>query len=180
MKTNENTSKQQTSNTGGSEKSLLTELFENELKGMYWSENALTEALPKMIDSAASPELKEALQNHLTETKEHVIKVEKVFEILGQSPQTEECEAMAGLLKAGEKVMSNTSEGPQRDAGIIAAGQKVEHYEIASYGTLSAFAETLGLDDAVEILDEILEQEKNADETLSNVAASTFNIEAAR
>jgi ferritin-like metal-binding protein YciE len=170
--------KKQNSENGVIERSALLELFENELKDIYWAEKALTKALPKMAKNATSPELVEAIETHLVETEEQVKKVEQVFEILGKKAVAKKCEAMAGLVKEGEEIMKDTEKGPQRDAGIISAAQKVEHYEIASYGTLRTFATTLGLEDAAEILEEILEEEKNADETLTGVAESTINVEA--
>jgi|SRR3954463_15946547 len=171
-------SKKGASENGSIEKSALLELFENELKDIYWAEKALTKALPKMAKNASSEELVEAIENHLVETEEQVKKVEQVFEILDKKPVAKKCEAMAGLIKEGEEIMKDTEKGPQRDAGIISAAQKVEHYEIASYGTLRTFAQTLGLDDAAQILEEILEEEKNADQTLTEVAESTINVEA--
>jgi ferritin-like metal-binding protein YciE len=160
------------------ERSLLMELFENSLKDIYWAEKALLKALPKMAKNATAAELVEALENHLVETQEQVTKVESVFELLEKKPVAKKCEAMQGLIKEGEEIMKDTEKGPQRDAGIIAAAQKVEHYEIASYGTLRTFASTLGLDEAAEILEEILEEEKNADTTLTEVAVSTINVAA--
>jgi len=170
--------KASSSNETPMERSLLMELFENELKDIYWAEKALTKALPKMAKNASSPELVEAIENHLEETEAQVAKVEQVFEILGKKAVAKKCEAMAGLVKEGEEIMKDTKKGPQRDAGIISAAQKVEHYEIASYGTLRTFAQTLGLDDAAAILEEILEEEKNADNTLTDVALSTINVQA--
>lgn len=158
--------------------SHLMKLFEDELKDIYWAEKALTKALLKMAKNATAPELVKALETHLKETEKQVEKVEKVFELLDKKAVAKKCEAMAGLIKEGEEIMKDTEKGPQRDAGIISAGQKVEHYEIASYGTLRTFAQTLGLDEAAEILEEILEEEKNADSTLTEVAQSTINIEA--
>jgi ferritin-like metal-binding protein YciE len=162
----------------GLQSSQLMELFENELKDIYWAEKALTKALPKMAKNATEPTLVEALENHLAETQEQVKKIEKIFSLLEKKPQAKKCEAMDGLIKEGDGIMKDTEKGPQRDAGIISAGQKVEHYEIASYGTLRTFAQTLGLDEAAGILAEILEEEKKADQTLTQVAESTINTEA--
>jgi ferritin-like metal-binding protein YciE len=161
------------------EESQLMELFVNELKDIYWAEKALTKALPKMAKNASSGELTEAIENHLAETEAQIQKVEQVFEMIGKKAVAKKCEAMAGLVKEGEEIMKDTKKGPQRDAGIISAAQKVEHYEIASYGTLRTFASVLGLSDAAELLDEILEEEKNADAILTGVAESTINISAA-
>jgi ferritin-like metal-binding protein YciE len=160
------------------ESSMLMELFQAELKDIYWAEKALTKALPKMAKNASSPELVEAIENHLAETEAQIEKVEQVFEIIEKKPVAKKCEAMAGLIKEGEEIMKETEKGPQRDAGIISAAQKVEHYEIATYGTLRTFAKTLGMDDAAALLEEILQEEKNADETLTGVAESTINVAA--
>ncbi len=181
MKTNATTAKKALKKTKeyGMDESKLMELFEDELKDIYWAEKALTKAIPKMIKNATSSDLKEALENHLAETEEQVKKVEQVFETIGKKAVAKKCEAMAGLTKEADEIMKDSDKGAMRDAGIISAAQKVEHYEIASYGTLRTFAETLGLDKAVGILEEILEEEKGADEKLSEVAEATINIEAA-
>ncbi|HMJ67359.1 MAG TPA: ferritin-like domain-containing protein [Cyclobacteriaceae bacterium] len=160
--------------------SKLHKLFEEELKDIYWAEKALTKAIPKMIKKATNEELIEALENHLEETEGHVQRCEQVFEILGKTPQAKKCEAMAGLIKEAEELMTDNDEGVMRDAAIISAAQKVEHYEIASYGTLRTFATTLGLEDAAELLEETLNEEKNADETLTGVAESAINLKAAK
>lgn len=179
MKTTSKSKKKNTaSENDGMERSSLMDLFEKELKDIYWAEKALTKALPKMAKNASSPELVEAIENHLAETEEQVSKVEQVFEFIEKKPVAKKCEAMDGLIKEGEEIMKDTEKGPQRDAGIISAAQKVEHYEIASYGTLKTFAEMLGLTEAAEILSEILEEEKNADSTLTEVAVSTINVQA--
>lgn len=158
--------------------SQLMKLFEEELKDIYWAEKALTKVIPKMIKNATSTELIEALDNHLMETEEQVKRVEKVFELTGQKAVAKKCEAMEGLIKEAGEIMEECEEGAMRDAGIISAGQKVEHYEIASYGTLRQFAETLGLPEAVALLEETLNEEKNADEKLTEVALSAVNVEA--
>lgn len=159
--------------------SQLMTLFENELKDIYWAEKALTKAIPKLIKNATNDELIQALENHLIETEEQVGRLEEVFESLGKKPVAKKCEAMEGLIKEANEIMKDCEPGSMRDAGIIAAAQKVEHYEIASYGTLCAFAETLELDEAASLLTETLEEEKTADETLTEVALSAINIEAA-
>lgn len=162
----------------GMEQSKLMKLFEDELKDIYWAEKALTKALPKMAKNATSPELVTALENHLKETEGQIEKLEQVFELIGKKPVAKKCEAMAGLVKEGDEIMKDTDKGAMRDAGIISAGNKVEHYEIASYGTLKTFATILGLNKAAKLLEEILKEEKNADATLSKIAESTINIEA--
>ncbi len=159
--------------------SKLQKLFEEELRDIYWAEKALTKALGKMIKNATSEELSTALEDHLKQTEEHVKRVEEVFATLNLEPRAKKCEAMEGLIKEAEGIMEDSDEGFMRDAGIISAAQKVEHYEIASYGTLRTFAETLGLNDAVELLNQTLEEEKAADEKLTEVAVSTINFEAA-
>lgn len=161
------------------EESQLMKLFEDELKDIYWAEKALTKALPKMAKNATSDELREAIENHLVETEGQIEKLERVFSLIGKKAVAKKCEAMAGLVKEGEEIMKDTDKGAMRDAGIISAGNKVEHYEIASYGTLTTFAKILGLDEASEILGEILEEEKNADATLTQIAESAINIQAA-
>ena len=164
--------------SNGMKTSQLMKLFEDELKDIYWAEKALTKAIPKMIKNATSEELIDALQNHLEETQGHVQRVEQVFEIIGKKAVAKKCEAMEGLIKEAGEIMENCEEGAMCDAGIISAGQKVEHYEIATYGTLRQFAETLGLDEAAELLEQTLEEEKAADEKLTEVAVSAINVEA--
>ena len=131
------------STNSGMESSKLMKLFEDALKDIYWAEKALTKAIPKMIKNATSEELIEALENHLEETQEQVTRCEDVFKSIDKKATAKKCEAMEGLIKEGEEIMKECEEGAMCDAGIIAAGQKVEHYEIASYGTLRQFAETL-------------------------------------
>jgi ferritin-like metal-binding protein YciE len=157
----------------------LRDLFEDSLKDIYWAEKALTKALPKMSKNATSEDLVAAIDEHLEVTKEQVSRLEEVFRLLDKKPTAKKCEAMEGLIKEGESIMEDTEEGVVRDAGIIAAAQKVEHYEIATYGTLVAHAKILGLDEAAEILETTLDEEKEADGTLTKVAESSINIEAA-
>jgi len=159
--------------------SQLMKLFEEQLKDILWAEKALTKAIPKMITNATSAELVDALTAHLEETKGHVSRLEEVFATIDKKPSSAKCEAMDGLIKEAEEIMNLCEEGAMCDAGIIAAAQKIEHYEIATYGTLREFAETLDLTEAAEILQENLNEEKAADETLSRVATNTINIEAA-
>jgi ferritin-like metal-binding protein YciE len=163
----------------GMEESKLMKFFVDSLKDIYWAEKTLVKALPKMAKKATAPELITALENHLTETEQQVEKVEKVFELIGEKAVAKKCDAMAGLVEEAEGIMEETDEGAMRDAGIIAASQKVEHYEIATYGTLCTFADTLGLKDVSKILNEILSEEKAADQKLTQVAVSTINIQAA-
>ncbi len=153
-------------------------LFEDQLKDMYWAEKALSKALPKLLKKATSDELISALTTHLEETENQVLQIEKIFEMLDKKAQAKKCEAMDGLIQEALSMMADSDEGAMRDAGIIAAAQKIEHYEIASYGTLRTFAQILGMDEMAEMLEEILDEEKNADEILSGIAES-INLKAA-
>lgn len=156
----------------------LQGLFEEELKDIYWAEKAMVKTIPKLIKHASSEELVKALESHLTETEGHITKLEEVFAHLGHEAKGKKCEAIEGMITEADEIISET-EGITRDAGIISAAQKVEHYEIASYGTLKSFAQTLGLDESVSVLDQILSEEKAADEKLTDVAESFVNLEAA-
>lgn len=159
--------------------SQLMQLFEDELKDIYWAEKALTKAIPKMIQKATSEELIDALTSHLAETEDHVTRVEQIFETFGKKAEAVKCEAITGLIKEAEEIMEECEAGSMRDAGIISAAQKVEHYEIATYGTLRQFAETLGMTKAEKLLASILEEEKAADVKLTEVAVAAINVEAA-
>ncbi len=156
------------SNTGVAPEGLH-KFFVDGLKDIYWAEKALTKAIPKMIKNATSPELADALTNHLEETKGQVTRLEEVFSSVEQKAVAKKCDAMEGLIKEAEGIMEETDKGSMRDAGIIAAGQKVEHYEIATYGTLAAYAGLLGLQQAQTLLHESLAEEKAADEKLTEV-----------
>ncbi|WP_346237347.1 ferritin-like domain-containing protein [Niabella insulamsoli] len=156
----------------------LMELFEHGLKDIYWAEKALVKALPKMEKNASSPDLKKAIAKHLEETKGHVSNLESVFSIIGKKAQAKKCDAMEGLLEEGKSILEETSIGAVRDAGIIAASQKVEHYEIATYGTLATYAKALDLKKAMTLLLETLDQEKNCDETLTDLAKGGINLDA--
>lgn len=157
----------------------LQELFEDSLKDIYWAEKALTKALPKMAKNATNQNLIDGLNNHLSETEEQIARLEQVFELVGKKAVAKKCEAMDGLIKEGQDIMESTQPGAVRDAGIIAASQKIEHYEIATYGTLVAFAKTLGMDEAANILHVTLEEEKAADLSLTEAAYNTINFDAA-
>lgn len=158
--------------------SQLMVLFEDGLKDIYWAEKALTKAIPKMIKKAASEELIEALKSHLDETGNQVLRLEQIFASLDKKAVAKKCEAMDGLLKEAEELMELCEDGAKCDAGIIYAAQKVEHYEIATYGTLRQFAETLGLSEATSLLEATLIEEKAADVKLTEIALS-INVEAA-
>jgi len=156
----------------------LEDLFEDSLKDIYWAEKALTKALPKMEKNATSPELKKAISSHLKQTEEHVTRLEKCFESIGKKAVAKKCDAMAGLLEEGKGIMEETEPGSVRDAGIIAASQKVEHYEIATYGTLAAFAKVLDQNEALQHLLKTLEEEKKCDELLTSIADTALNTKA--
>jgi ferritin-like metal-binding protein YciE len=156
----------------------LEDLFIDELKDMYNAENQLTRALPKMAKKANSDELRKAIETHLEETQNQIERLEKVFEELNQTAKGKTCQAMKGLIEEGTEIMEETSEDVVRDAGIISAAQKVEHYEIASYGTLVTFAKNLGYNKAAELLEQTLEEEKKTDQLLTDLAVSGINQEA--
>lgn len=156
----------------------LSSLFKHQLKDMYWAEKALVKAMPKMISNATSDKLIKALDEHLSETEKQVQRLEDVFDAIGEKPKAKKCEAMAGLIEEAEEIMKEIDKGQVRDAGIIVAAQKVEHYEIATYGSLCVFAETLGEDRAVEILKKTLSEEKQADKKLTEIAEKSVNAEA--
>jgi ferritin-like metal-binding protein YciE len=155
----------------------LHELFIDGLKDIYWAEKALTKALPKMIKNAASKELAAALTHHLEETKGQVTRLEEVFASIDEKAVAKKCPAMEGLIKEAEETMEGAEEGMMRDAGIIASGQKVEHYEIATYGTLRAFAEVMGHREAARLLLKSLGEEKAADDKLTEITSSVVMME---
>jgi ferritin-like metal-binding protein YciE len=157
----------------------LRELFEDELKDIYWAEKALTKALPKMAKNATSEELINAIEEHLEVTKGHVERCEQAFEMMDKPARAKKCEAMDGLIREAQDIMESTEEGVVRDAGIISGAQKIEHYEIASYGTLCAFAKTLGEGEIADLLEQTLNEEKEADQTLTGIAESSINMSAA-
>jgi len=152
--------------------SKLRTAFTEQLRDIYWAERKLTEAMPKLADAAQNKALAQGLRNHLEETKNQVKRLEQVFKAMELQPRAETCEAMKGLIEESEEIIEGHESGTLRDALLIAAAQKVEHYEIATYGTLCEWADVLGLDDVRELLAETLEQEKAADEELSEVARS--------
>lgn len=158
----------------------LKELFCDGIKDIYWAEKHLTKALPKMQKAATSAELVNAIGDHLAVTKTHVTRLEKVFELLGKKPQAKKCDAMEGISKEGEGIVEDTEEGTAtRDVGIILASQKVEHYEIATYGGLAQLAVTLGLTEIAALLTQTLNEEKEADKALTAIAENNINYEAA-
>lgn len=157
----------------------LKDFFIDGLKDIYWAENALVKALPKMFDNATDQKLKTAIKDHLAQTKEHVNRLDQVFESLNEKAEGKKCLAMEGLLKEGDEIQEETESGAVRDAGIIAASQKVEHYEIATYGTLAAFAKTLNERKALDLLLKTLGEEKKADLLLTTIADTNLNSQAA-
>ncbi|HEX2974332.1 MAG TPA: ferritin-like domain-containing protein [Bacteroidales bacterium] len=157
----------------------LRQLLEDQLKDVYWAEKAITKAMPEVVEKVSSQELIDALTEHMDETIQQVSRLENVFEIIGVKAEAEKCEAMEGLIEEAEDIIDELEEGPVCDAGIIAAVQKIEHYEIATYGSLRAFANILGEYEAASLLEETLEEEKSADKRLTDLAESIINLEAA-
>ncbi len=157
----------------------LEQLYVDQLRGIYDAENQLVRSLPKMAKAASSPELRTAFEQHLEQTREHVRRLDEIFRSLGHPSKGRSCKAMIGLIEEGEEIVKLDTEPSVRDAGLIAAAQKVEHYEIASYGTLRTFAEFRGDRQAAQSLQETLDEEYEADKTLTQVAESSINVEAA-
>jgi ferritin-like metal-binding protein YciE len=158
------------------QESALNELFLDELKDIYWAEKHLAKALPKMAKAATSDKLRAAIENHLSETEHQITRLEDAFASIGEKVAAVKCEAMAGLLKEGEEIISETEKGSQtRDVGIISAAQKIEHYEIASYGTLKTLATVLGYAEAAELFDSTLQEEKTCDSLLTQIAEAGIN-----
>jgi len=156
----------------------LRDLFIDELKDMYDAEMRLTQTLPKMAKAANSKELTRAIENHLEQTEEHVRRIERVMESIDETPERKTCKAMVGLLQEGDELMKEDGSPSLKDAALICAAQKVEHYEIATYGCLRTWAQQLDEDEAVKLLQRTLDEEAQADETLSEIA-QTLNAEAA-
>lgn len=166
--------------TGKMENSEFHEFFVDELKDIYWAEKHLVKALPKLKKAATSPELAAAFDKHTQETQTHIATLEQVFELLGEKAVAKKCDAMEGLLKEADSIIEDTDAGTLvRDAGLILAAQKAEHYEIATYGTLRTFAQQMGHDEVAALLQQTLDNEKETDEALTAVAESFINEEAA-
>jgi len=153
----------------------LQELFHETLKDIYFAEKKILSALPKMAKAAQSDELKAAFEKHETETEEHVARLEKVFEEIDETPRGKTCDAIMGIIEEGQDVMKEFKGAPALDAGLLAAAQAVEHYEIARYGTLKTWAQELGLNQPVKLLQATLGEEKKTDETLAQLAESQVN-----
>lgn len=155
----------------------LQSLFVEQLRDLYDGEEQITKALPKLIEKSTNPELRDALQEHLEVTREQIRRLDQIFQILGEKASGETCKGMKGVLAEGDGVVSDAKEDAVRDATIIASAQRVEHYEIAGYGTVKTYAKLLGKNDIANLLDQTLQEEKDADKTLSEIADSV-NIEA--
>jgi ferritin-like metal-binding protein YciE len=153
----------------------LQELFHETIKDIYFAEKKILSALPKMAKAAQSPELKAAFEKHETETKDHVARLEEIFDEIGETPRGKTCDAIMGIIEEGQEVMKEFKGAPALDAGLLAAAQAVEHYEIARYGTLKTWAAELGLSEAVGLLETTLSEEKKTDEALTMLAQSAVN-----
>ena len=158
----------------------IHDLYVDELKDLYNAEHQLLKALPKMAKAATAPRLARAFTDHLEETKEQIERLEKIFKKLDASPKGKKCKAMEGLIEEGKEVMEEDAEPAVMDAALIAAGQRVEHYEMAGYGTVRAFAKLLGDTAAAKLLEQTLNEEGAADKKLTKLAESTINLEAAK
>jgi ferritin-like metal-binding protein YciE len=159
--------------------STLHDAFVNELRDLYNAEKQLTRALPKMANAATAAPLIDAFGSHLQETMEHIERLEQVFDSIGETARGKQCEGIAGILEEGKEIMSEDLDDAAMDAALIAAAQRAEHYEIAAYGTVVAWAQAMGHDQAASLLQEILDEEKAADEKLTSLAAGGINEQAA-
>jgi ferritin-like metal-binding protein YciE len=158
----------------------LQELYVEQLRDLYSAENQILKALPKMVDKASHPQLKDGFQLHLTQTKEHVRRLEQIFQRLGEKAEGVTCVGMQGLLKEGEKTMKEKADSDVLDAALIADAQRVEHYEIAGYGTVRTYANMLGRREDVTLLQQTLDEEGQTDQKLTQLAESAINVDAAR
>jgi ferritin-like metal-binding protein YciE len=158
----------------------MDDLFLEQIEDLYDAENRLVKALPKMAEAATSQPLRHAFESHLEETRGHVRRLETIFRQLGKDPKSQTCEAMKGLIEEGEDIIDDVDNLALRDAGLIAAANRVEHYEIAGYGSAKSFAEKLGQQQAVSLLEQTLQEEKEADKKLTSIAESSVNDEAVR
>ncbi len=162
-----------------SDDSMLKSFFEDELKDIYWAEKNIVKTLPKMQKAATSEELQAAFEEHTQQSQTHVERLEQVFEMMGAKAQAKKCDAMAGIIEEGKGIIEETDKGTAtRDVGLILAAQKVEHYEIATYGGLAQLATTLGLEDVADLLRQTLEEEKETDVKLTDIAESSVNYQA--
>ncbi|REC47340.1 ferritin-like domain-containing protein [Chryseobacterium pennipullorum] len=159
--------------------SSLHKFFVSSLKDIYFAENAIIDALTKMEEAATTEELKEAFEDHQLQTKKHVSRLEKVFRLIDEKPEKKECEAIKGIIKEGEEIIKSTEEGSMtRDAALIIAAQKVEHYEIATYGGLAQLAITMGHDKVADLLETTLQEEEDTDYNLTEIAETFINFDA--
>jgi ferritin-like metal-binding protein YciE len=157
----------------------LNELFLDTLKDIYYAEKHILKALPKMAKAANSEDLQAAFEKHQGETEDHVERLEQVFELIGKPARTKRCDAIEGIINEGKEIMEEYADTPALDAGLLAAAQAVEHYEISRYGTLKAWANKLQMSQAAKLLDQTLSEEKKTDETLTKIAEKAVNYEAA-
>ncbi len=157
----------------------LNELFLDTLKDIYYAEKQILKALPKMAKAANSEDLQAAFEKHHGETEEHVERLEQVFELIGKPARTKKCDAIEGIITEGKEIMEEYADTPALDAGLLAAAQAVEHYEISRYGTLKAWANKLQMSQAAKLLEQTLSEEKKTDETLTKIAEKAVNYEAA-
>jgi ferritin-like metal-binding protein YciE len=158
----------------------LEDLFVEQIEDLYDAEKRLVKALPKMAEASTSIQLRQAFESHLMQTRGHVDRLEQIFRAMNKPAKAETCDAMKGLISEGEGIIDHIDESVLRDAGLIAAANRVEHYEIAAYGSARAFAETLGMAGAVSLLQQTLQEEKEADEKLTGLAKTEVNEEALR
>ncbi|MDQ0595081.1 ferritin-like metal-binding protein YciE [Chryseobacterium ginsenosidimutans] len=175
--------KMQVDNANVNEKEMkdapLHKFFVDALKDIYYAEHKLVDALQTMHDAATTEELKDAFEDHQLQTKKHISRLDKVFKLIDETPEQKKCEAMDGLIKEGEEIIKSTEEGTMtRDAALIIAAQKVEHYEIASYGGLAQLAITMGHDKAADLLEKILQEEEDTDYNLTEIAETSINFDA--
>jgi ferritin-like metal-binding protein YciE len=178
-KTSKSTGKATNGQSKAKKPSYLQKFFVDQLKDMYYAEKELLKALPEMKKAATTEELEDAFEDHIKQTERHVKRLEKVFQSVNKTAQGKTCEAMDGLIEEGKSIISETEEGSMtRDAALIIAAQKVEHYEIATYGGLVQLAVTMGLDRAAELLDRTLQEEEETDRLLTSIAESHINVEA--
>ena len=157
----------------------LDQLFHDTLKDIYFAEKKILATLPKMAKAAQSDELKAAFEKHRDETEGQIERLEQIFELIEKPARGKKCDAIEGILDEGKEVMEEYKDAPALDAGLLAAAQAVEHYEISRYGTLKAWADKLGMKDAIKLLDQTLAEEKKTDDTLSRIAKSAINAQAA-
>jgi ferritin-like metal-binding protein YciE len=157
----------------------LNELFLDTLKDIYYAEKHILKALPKMAKAATSEKLQAAFEKHYDETEGQIERLEKIFELLGKAARGKKCDAIEGLIDEGKEIMEQYVDTPALDAGLLAAAQAIEHYEISRYGTLKAWAAKLNMPQAIKLLDQTLAEEKKTDETLSKIAETAVNYEAA-